>query len=189
MKHRLPHIALLIFAFLTLIMVAAVYSYMYHLVGMSSERLIVARQAVETAKSDKDNSQGIISLYTTTAPVRAQLPSLFISSDKAVSFIESMESLGRLASSSASLTAIQADNLDGAPAGKIGAIRGHMDATGSWSSLMRTLSLAETLPYVARVSSARLDVSSAGSEKLSARTWHISFDVEAALRVASSTLK
>ena len=181
------HIALLIFAALVTAVVMSAYGYMHGAVALSAKHAIDARDLVIAGRSDKSRQQDIVELYQSTAESRARIGGLFIPADQPVTFIESVESLGVQAGSSVALSAISADSLDGAAAGTIGDAHVHLDAHGSWASVMRTLMLAEVLPYKTQIDQIHLDESTSGDGMKAVHDWRLSFDVHTDVVVASST--
>jgi hypothetical protein len=182
MKHHHNHIALLMIALSITIFVCALYGYMHYSIGVSLERALVAREAVKNEQIYKNQKQNLTSLYSDTVEDRAKLASFFVADDEKVAFIEKIESFGNTTQAKVTLSGIVADDLATAPIGTLGHISIHVDATGSWASVMRVLKLAETLPYKSSVSGVRVDVSGVSSDaqpvkdaKEPKREWRITF--------------
>jgi hypothetical protein len=175
MKPLHGHTALLIFAISVTLFVSALYGYIYFLVHTTADRAVLARDIVRAEALTKDQEQKLAVAYDATVADRARLGSFFIPYDSIVLFIESIESLGTQAGSTVTLTTITSDPLDGAPAGTLGNIHAQVDAHGSWESVMRTLQLAELMPYNSVLRDVRLDSSSVTVGKEVKRVWHLSF--------------
>ena len=118
---------------------------------------------------------------------RSRLRSFFISSDAVVSFIEALEALGPQTGSVVSLSEISAEAMDTAPVGAFGKARARINALGSWASVQRVLMLGESLPYKIHIDRVRLDGAEASS-KDSSGLWRLSFDIEATLISATSSV-
>jgi hypothetical protein len=159
--------------------VAALYAYMFYATSASVRQSNAARDIVRAEGTDQSQAKSISELAASTAASRARLASLFVPADNIVVFITALESLGPQSGSTVSLATIDADSLAGAPAGTIGAIRAHINASGSWASVMRVLSLAERMPYAVSIDHVRLDASSLDSTAHSA--WSLSLDIQAAM--------
>ena len=63
-----------------------------------------------------------------------------------------------------------------------GRVKARVDVHGSWSAVMRTLMLAEILPYQLNVSRVRIDTSGTLDAKSGGRSeWRTSFSIDAVL--------
>lgn len=175
MKRQNNHTALLMFAIAITLVVYASYGYMYYSVGVSLDRALAAREAVRKEETYKMQGQSLRNVHDITESDRAKLGTFFVADDKKVSFIETLESLGENTGSKVTLSSIVADDLATSKPGTLGKVSIHVDVQGTWSSVMRTLLLAENLPYKVLVSGVRLDASGAPNEKNSRQEWHASF--------------
>lgn len=184
MKHSHSHIPLLIFAFSVTLVVGALYAYMYHATTVSVERAGLARDIVATERNDQAQAKNLSSIAANTALDRSVLQSFFIPADDVVSFITTLEALGPQSGTTLSLTGIDSDPLTNAAPGAVGRAHGHIDASGTWASVMRLLDLAEHMPYAATVSHVRLSGGALDEKKQS--TWSISFDIQAAVLVSAA---
>jgi len=188
MKNKFTHIPLLIFAIVILLVVISLYGYMYQATGASVDR---ARTAIDFVASEQGNSSKakvLSNLASSTLMDRNRLSTFFVSSDDIVSFITAIEALGPASQSTVVITSIDADPLTNAISGAIGHAHAHIDANGSWSSVMRLLDLAEQMSYIVSISHVRL--SNGSSDLKSANTWKLAFDIQVSVMVpvvASST--
>ncbi len=181
MKHHHSHIALLMIALAITLFVCALYGYMNYAIGASLDRALAAREAVKHEQIYSNQKQNLTKLYSDTADDRAALSSFFVADDQKVAFIEKIESFGGSTQAKVSLSNIVADDLATSPAGTLGRISIRVDAVGSWSSIMRVLKMAETLPYKSSVSGVRVDVSGpAPDAKDPKREWHLTFVLDTA---------
>ncbi len=179
MKASRTHTLLLLFAVIVTLIVGAVYGYMSHAVGNSVEKSAAAHASVVAAQSNSSRDQAYMQQYQLTAVDWARLPEFFVPSDNILSFIEAVESIGQVTGATTTLSNIDADNLDNAATGTLGSIRVHVDTDGSWTAAMRTLMLAEVLPYKTAVNNIRLDSTVTGPENEARRSWRLSFDLRA----------
>ncbi len=176
---------LAILAFSVLAVVVALYAYMRFTIG-SSIQTIVDRQTQAQADSTKrERDQRLAATYRSMSAEWARLPALFIPADDTVAFIEAVEGLGDISGASVAISAIGADDLAGAPAGTVGSIRAHADVRGTWSSVMKTLILAEHMPYHDTIAKVSLDFIGEGAGKNPSRDWHASFDIKASTLVGT----
>ncbi len=177
MIHHRNHVALLIIAVAITGLVGALYAYMHYAINASSARAIDARMAAQSERAYQDQRQSLTDLYTDTASDRARLATLFVADDQKVPFIEKIESFGTITQAKVTLSSIVADDLATSPVGTLGRVSMHVDATGSWSAVMRVLKMAETLPYKSSVTAVRLDLTS--GDKGAKREWRLSFALDA----------
>jgi hypothetical protein len=178
MKHFHHHIPLLILAVAVTAVAGSLYAYMFYATASSVARANSARDVVALEKADQSQEKSLIATASTTESNRARLASFFVPADSVVSFITALEALGPESRSAVSIASISSDSLSGKASGTIGSAQAHIDARGSWSSVMRALSLAERMPYAVSISNVLLDESaaSAGSKN---HMWSLSMDIKA----------
>lgn len=182
MKHSHLHVPLLIAALSILLFVIALSGYMHYEVGNMTAKARDARVILANQESDTQKDLSVREVFDESSADRAKLPTYFISDAKPVAFIESIEGLGKDAGSALTFSGLAADDLSSSPLNTVGTVRASIDATGSWNAVMKTLTLAETLPYIARIHDVRLDTSiSPLGTKADKRQWHISFGIDAGL--------
>jgi hypothetical protein len=194
MKHN--HSTFLFMAILVGLFALSVYGYLYYKINLSLEKTAKAQSLVNSAALTKEREKTFMQTYEKTASKWSRLQSLFVKSGEVVNFIEAVESLGSESGSKVAISSIDADNLDNAPAGKEGSIRMNVTANGSWQSVMRALSLAETLPYKVTINNVQASASSEnikssdvkGSKvETVSKAWNLSFSLQAAMISATST--
>jgi hypothetical protein len=159
--------------------VAALYVYMLYATSASVRQANLARDVVRAEGANQSQAESLSELAASTATSRARLLSFFVPADDVVAFIKALESIGPQSGSSVSMDTIDADPLSDAPPGTTGSIRAHMSAHGSWSSVMRALSIAERMQYSVSIDHVRVDSSSL--DTAARRTWDLSFDIKAAM--------
>ncbi len=186
MKPPQSHKPFLILAVAVTVLVIALYGYMYWQVGLSVGKAVAARTIAETQRANQLREKDLIKMYQSTAAERAQLGSFFIPRDETVEFIEAVESIGPQSDSEVVLTSIDADPLVNAKPGTQGSIRAHIQARGSWNAVMKTLMIAERLPYKLSINNVRLDGSASTGTK---REWRLLFDIVGTVIVAVPTTK
>lgn len=178
---------LLVLALLSCIVVFTLFGYMYYSVTAATARAIIARAVAETTAFDNINAEKIKTLYTSTQGQREAILKHLIPSTQVISFIEVLEAIGADAGSALELSAISGTIAkDVVPEG-MGMFHARVNAYGSWQSMMRTLILAENLPYVTSVDSVHLETSSSDANRKAFKGWHISFDVSMLNTLASSS--
>ena len=184
MKHHHSTITLVVVGLVVVSCVYGVYTYMKHAVSVSVERALAARETMRSEDSYRQQEQALTTIFDTTSADRIKLRSLFVHDTATVAFIEKIESLGTATGASISLTSISTDNVGTGVVGTSSArIRAHVDVQGTWGAVMRTLMLAEILPYDLAVSRLHLDTSGALDSRrgASSREWRSSFVIDAAL--------
>lgn len=185
------HLLLLIFAFIVTFFVASVYGYMYYRLDVSAQKILDAQSIIHSNELAKQREKSFLETYKATASKWASLQDFFVQSRDVVSFIEIIESFGPLTKTDVTISAISADNLDSAPAGKEGKIQMHISIKGPWNSVMRVLSLLETLPYKTTISNFRTNanVNSSAKGNEPKAIWDMSLDLQVAMiAVATSTI-
>jgi hypothetical protein len=178
MKHSHNHIPLLILAIAVTAMAGSLYAYMFYATTASVARANSASDVVALEKADQSQEKSLMSVASTTAIDRARLASFFVPADSVVSFITALEALGPESGSAVSIASIASDSLSGKTSGTVGSAQAQINARGSWSSVMRALSLAERMPYAVSISNVRMDESGAMAGSKS-RSWNLSLDIKA----------
>lgn len=181
------HVPLLILAAAAVIVVGALLGFMHYQISSLLAQTVSAQSAIGEKQADQGRDQDLISLYGDTAADRAQMTGIFIPSDDIVDFIEAVEAIGPEAAAKISLSSINADSLDGAPAGTLGTVDADVSVSGSWPAVMQALMLSEALPYDVTIDAVRLDASIALPSAHGQRdSWSLSYNIRAEI-IASST--
>ncbi len=181
-KHKI----VLLIAFLMCVITLGIYSYMYYSVNAATDRTSVARDIIKSNDFDRLNAEKIIKLHESTVDQRSNILKHVIPSTNIIAFIETLESVGSEAGSTLKLSGVSGvTQKDTAPSG-MGLFHAHIDATGSWSSVMQTLMLTENLPFVTLIDSVSLD-NVLSSDNKGPRTWHISFNVALLSSISTSS--
>ena len=178
------HKGLLVLAFITCVFVGALYGYVWHQIYTSIDRSLLARSIVAAGILDKNQSDKILKLYAATADERALIQGHFIPSADVVLFIETLEKLGAQAGSTVRISGLGTAS----PASTLGTAHAHVDVSGSWQADMRTLLIAETLPYTTTVDNVRLGQVGLDT-KGSIHQWQMSFDVTMLARATTTVSK
>lgn len=178
MKRHHNHIALLIIAFSVTLFVYTLYGYMNYRVNVSLADALTVRSTLAKNESYKQEQKELTSLYEKTATDRASVFSFFVKDSDTVSFIETIESLGGRTGSRVVLSSIDSIDPSGQN-GKFGFINAGVQVQGSWSAVIRTLMLAEVLPYKISIGNIRLNSSGSSDPKNLSREWNLSFVLKA----------
>ena len=191
-SHRL----LLVLACATAVFVAAIYGYLYYGILASSSRADIARGVIQSEQSDQDKAQEILSLYQSTMVARSRIGGFFVHSDNVVPFIVSLETVGRDSGSHVVVSNIATVDSGSTDIGSVGSVKAHIEADGSWGSVIRSLIMFETLPYNTKVDNLHLDGPAPSKStaqpiaKNAQKTgWVMSLDITASTIVASSSQK
>lgn len=177
---------LLIFALLATIFVGCLYAYVQVKIVAMRDDTADALAAVSEARLDQGKETELINLYQSRASDWARIQTFFVSNDRPLSFIESLEALGKAASSSLVISSISSDSGNAKSSVRTGTVSAHIEATGSWNSLMRTLKLVEVMPFQINIDHVRFDTSVLEGETASKHSWKLGFDIKAATFASSS---
>jgi hypothetical protein len=183
MKNHHRHIPFLVLSIAVSATVVALYIYMFYATSASVRQANVARDIVKAEEAGQSQAKSLSELVVSTAVSRSRLTSFFVPADDVVVFITAIESIGPQSGSTVSLASVDDSSLLGTAAGTIRAVRAHVSAHGSWSSVMLALALAEHLPYAVSIDHVQLNASNGGK---AGQTWNLSFDIQAATIVQSS---
>jgi len=187
------HLFLSVLAILVTVLVAGLWFYIHLWVYGSLDRTKAHLDHVAIVEAQTSQEQKFVDAYQSSSQKWSRLPSYFIPSNQVIGYIKALEMLGSQAGSTVTLGSIDADDLDGKAVGTTGVVRGHLNVAGSWQADMRTLILAETMPYVISIHDVHLTESadaSAAPKSHPAHMWSMSFEIDAAMLVpliASST--
>lgn len=200
MKRAHLHTPFLVCAVSIMLFVLVLVIYMHYQVGHMTDEAKKAFALLSTQEASKEKDQSLEDVFNATALDRAKIPAFFIGDDQPVSFIESIETLGKNAGSEVTLGNLAADDLSGQPDDTTGTIRADITVEGDWTAVMKTLILAENMPYVSKIHGVKFNTSlpapapsapaaPAVSAKDQKSVWHLSFGIEAGLihHVSSST--
>lgn len=179
MIKRGHHIMLCIFAIITTLVVFFSYLYMNKIINNSVLRTVEQRSIVDSEKSGKSKEQVLIKTYNDTEQDRASITKMFIPSEKAVIFIEALESLSTKVAAKVTISGTETENMDNSSLVQMGGIHAHIDAQGAWSEVMKTLRLVETMPFLVTIDRLQLVASNLPSvnKKAPKTEWKLSFDV------------
>jgi hypothetical protein len=181
MKRTSSTITYLILSFVALAIFVGLYFYLYRLVTEEVSRTNIALLEVAKEQYRKDNQKTTADLLRNIEIGRAKISANFVEEDQVVGFIERVEAIGDITGNVVSISSINANDISATPVGTVGKVKAHVSTSGSWPSVMRTLALAEKLPYSVSINNLRLDVagiSDATGKSLSTSQWRINFDIE-----------
>jgi hypothetical protein len=176
MKHTHNHIPLLILSIAVTATVISLYVYMLYATSASVRQANLARDIVLAEKANQSQAQSVSLLASSTVALRGRLGSFFVPAQDIVSFITALESIGPQSGSKTSIASIDANPLESAPIGTVGIVRAHINADGSWSSVMRALALYELMPYAISIDHLSLTLSGMAQAH---SVWSLSFDINA----------
>jgi len=179
------HILMLVTAVIALLASMGLYGYLYSQTRVLTEREVTARGVIEAEVASQTEGKDLLVLYDTTREARALLSGLFVPADNAVAFIQSIESISSQSGAAVSILSIVNNSTATALPGTIGTITARLSVTGTWTNVMRTLMLFETLPYRSAINHITLNTSTLkGAAAGAALQWQLSFDIAASTLVA-----
>lgn len=177
MKLNSSHHTLVVFALLTIAVTAFGY---YILYGNTISQLKNSVQVLSDADIESEkkvHEQELIKVYNDTTEDRKKLLSFFVYEDSVVDFIEKVEGVGPDSGASLELSAINIDKDH---------LKTHADIKGTWSSVLKALTLIENLPYSLAIDNVFLDTSGgdtnstvdADKKTAKAKNWHLVLDIK-----------
>lgn len=181
MKKHPSIIAHLVLSTAAFVILVIVYFYIHKGVNDQIARTNVALVEVANQQYKKDNQKSIVDSLHSVGVGKEKIGSSFVQEDQVVGFIEKVESIGDITGKPISISAINADDISGAAVGTVGKIKAHVSSSGSWPTVMKTLTLAEKLPYSVLINNLRFDlsgISEATGKSLATAQWRIDFDIE-----------
>jgi hypothetical protein len=160
MKINFKHYILVPIAILSLIASSLSYLYLYNFIVKKAEAYSDTLKKVELEKERKKNEQETVKMYVDTLSDRNRLGSFFVSEDKVIEFIESVEKIGPESSTAIELSSIKVEE---------GHFRFHSEVKGSWTNVIRALILIENLPYSMSLDNVRIFFGE--------KQWNLSVDI------------
>ena len=142
------HKSLLLISFISLVIAALAYGYMNKSVGISSSNIEDMRTRIKSEDDVRAQARAIVAVEAISSESGSKVTIANIGSP------DSGQESTSTASSSASM------------------VNMNVTATGSWTSVMRALVLAENLPYVSNIDSVRLDL-------MDKQGWELNFKLHA----------
>ena len=184
MKYNRTHITYWVIATILAAVVAVSYGYMNRVVGEALASVTAARERVQTQEGIRVQNRSLAATYKDISPDLAKLSPKFVTKDGIVKVIEMIESFGPQTGSDVTLSNISTPVSDPKNSA-FNTVEIGVTAHGSWSAVMKTLTLAESLPYASYVDKVRLDTSvlnAPGSKAdASKRIWNLTFVVKTSL--------
>ncbi len=129
------------------------------------------RTQIKAEDDMKLQAKSLSILFNDTLSSRKTLRDHVLAKGKVVDLIVLVESLGSKSGSKVTIANIDSLTKEQA-ASASGEVNMSVTATGSWSSVVRTLTLAEALPYMSVIDSVRFDVSTG-------HDWNLNFKLRA----------
>lgn len=185
MKIKTNHMITLTISVLLLIIVISGYIYMRNIVDNYVSQVIAANDLAASRDASRVESSGLVVEYNDTAQKRADLAKRLIPEKNIVNLIENLESLDNSTGSKVSIVSINTSPLD---------VTIHASSEGPWGSVMKALSLVETLPYASSVDSVNLSTSVLENSTTKGtvggvyrHSWTLDFVLHAGLAATSTT--
>lgn len=170
------HKSLLLISFISLVIAALAYGYMNKSVGISSSNIEDMRTRIKSEDDVRAQARALLALSTDTASDRAKLRALALPSDKVVNLIVAVEAISSESGSKVTIANIgspdSGQESTSTASSSASMVNMNVTATGSWTSVMRALVLAENLPYVSNIDSVRLDL-------MDKQGWELNFKLHA----------
>ncbi len=166
-----PHNVLLGISFGLLFFVAIAYGYMKRTLDISVADIIDKRTISARLDALRSEAKAISGSYSATAVTRADMHSHIISTDKVVDLVVAIEAIGKASGSKIVIGDISQPDIKQVASSSMSFVDLAIIATGSHLSVMKALTLAESLSYVSRIENLKLDISDKD-------TWNIHFHIK-----------
>lgn len=154
---------------------ACVYAYLFEETSSLVGKTIAAHEALLSAQASKLQGQEIVSLFDSSSAKRARIKSFFVPSENAVAVIQAIESVGQSSGASVAISSINAvPPVDKSPIGHVSAA---VVINGTWTDVMRAVTLFEDLPYDSTMSGLGLRYSGPSEDKTGAHHWQAGFSL------------
>lgn len=119
---------------------------------------------IESAADTEESLRSIKNLMNDTKKEREQIAGFFVQPNGTVDFIETVESLGRIAGVKLETESVGVEALKNKTASSTELFRLSLRTEGSWGDTMRLLSLLDNMPYKISFESVELEKISVGSD-------------------------
>ena len=184
MKANSKHYILLFVGLITLATAGFGYWFVYNTTISQAQGYSQLLQQLELNKNNQKQEQKLLEIDAVTLDRRSILPTYFITDDKILDFIKSIENIDRVSSSTEIvLSSITSD--DAASETKSDSststssemvptehVKVHVSIKGSWNNVNKVLVLLENLPYSISISSINLN-------SPAPKIWNLSLDISA----------
>lgn len=140
MRPNSKHYILLMVGLVSAIIASFGYWYVYRSIVVNAENKIKVLNEIAVNNRNKENENLLIEISKRTEADRKVLPSYIISEDKILEFIDSVEGIEKVSSTTMNLSSISKD--DSSEHVKV-----NVEIKGEWNNVRRALSLLENLPY------------------------------------------
>lgn len=172
------HYILLIFAVAAFAVSVLGYAFLRSRVITQAEQAVKVSKSVAEMEEKKRRELDVASVYAKSAEERRLLASYVVSKDDIVDFIESVEKIGSDTSTSLEMSGI-ADETELELAGDavLGHFKARLEASGTWTNVMRALILVEHMPYNIILNDVRLAENTESASSTKAKTWRLSLDM------------
>ncbi len=185
MKAKSKHYFLLIIGLALVVATGFGYWYVYKIVISQAEKWSQLSQEIKNNEQYNKQEAKLLNISSSTLDRREKLFSYFVSDDKILDFIKSIESIADYTSTQVVLSAITAEDLSDKEAGSTGHITIHAEVKGGWVNVNKALVLIENLPYSLSIKSIRLntatinEVATDKKKATSVNAWSLSLDISA----------
>jgi len=177
MNYNKAHNSLLVLSLMVFLVTVSLYVYMYIAVNTQTRRVVMAKDVQKVRKMDAKQIQELQKIFSHSEPARDRLYSLFIVKDGVVPFIESLEAIGNSTGATVEITSI--NEIKEEEDMKIGKLKAHIEAKGSWSRVSKVLVLLETMQKTVTIEGLRLNAGSVDRDGKTSSGWALSLDITA----------
>lgn len=140
MRTNSKHYLMLLIGFCSVVVTALGYWYVYDSVIVNGQKKAALIREIEIDMDNKKNEKFLTDVSKATEEDRARISEYFITEDKVLEFITSIENIEKVSSTTVVLSSISNDTSNNH-------IKVNIDIKGEWLNIKKALSLIENLPY------------------------------------------
>lgn len=179
-NHR--HHILIFVSVITFLVTASCFLFLYKTVIKQNDKSREALQMLSDENDRKAHEQELTTLYKDMEAERTKISSYVVYEDKIVDFIEAVENIGNTSGNEIVLSTVSTEALP-KTSGSLGYISAHVNTSGSFGSIARTLLLLENMSYSIELNNLKLnnqlpsaELSVKGATRKS--SWNMSVDIK-----------
>lgn len=156
MKISKTHITALLAA-LGALAILGVYVFLFVEIKKTNEEVSTLQNQLDIEVRQDQRLRSMKQLLADLEEELTMIDTYFIAPDGVVDFLEELESFGRIANTSVEVTSVGIEDEEGTASLPYNRLRVEFVSEGSWTSLVRLVSLLETLPFGVTINRSQLE--------------------------------
>jgi hypothetical protein len=158
MKFIIHHYLALLIAVFMFSASIYLYVFMYNSATAQMANTEEALTQVTLAQGNMSKYSALTKTIESTKPDITRIESALVKSEQTLTFIEAIEKISPRGGAAVSIVSISADDLSNTATGTVGYINTHIEIKGSWTEVLRSMHLVESLPYAISIDNVRMSV-------------------------------